>query len=135
MTISKQEKDLMSLIEDYRNNECQKLLSSAHEKVEFISQKAFSKAREQVHKTIISERQRAKEHIYEAQAELKTQHRIQVKQADAMILELSRKRIEQQLLKNWHNSRTRHIWISNALHSAIKCLPKGEWQIHHKASG
>jgi hypothetical protein len=131
MDISKQEKRLMLLIEDYRENECQKLLSSAHKKVALILQKAFHKAREYVHTTIVSERQRSSERIHLAQAELETHKRKHERLADAMVLELGRERIKQQLLKSWHDNHSRQLWISNAFLSALKYLPHGNWQIHH----
>lgn len=131
MDFSDQEKRLMMLIEDYSKNECQKLLSSAHDKAAMILHKAFHKSRKNVQATIVTERQRAMERIHAAQAELKTQRRIHARQGDAMVLELGRKRIKQQLLNNWNNHNSRQIWISNALQSALKCLSQGDWYIHY----
>jgi len=131
MTISTQEKSLMLLVEDYHKNECQKLLSSAHDKVTMMLHKAFHKAREYVHETIESERQRSTDRIQAAQSELQTQQRKHSRQADTMILELGRKRIKQQLLHHWQSSSSRQIWISKAINSALKCLPQGHWQVHH----
>lgn len=121
----------MTLIEHYRSNECQQLLTAAHEKTSMLLHKAFHKAREYVHETIVSERQRSAEHIHVAQAELKTQKRKHTQQADAMILKLGRQAIRQQLLTNWHNNSTRQIWLKNAVNSALKHLPHGDWWIHH----
>ncbi|MCP3848792.1 MAG: hypothetical protein GY694_00935 [Gammaproteobacteria bacterium] len=131
MDFSDQEQYLMMLIEDYCKNECQELLSSANNKAEMISHKAFHKSRKNVQAIIVTERQRAKECIQAAQAELKTQKRKHARQADALVLELGRKRIKQQLLNNWNAVNSRQIWISNALQTALKCLSQGDWYIHY----
>lgn len=131
MDSSHQEKRFLQLIEDYQKKECHKVLLSADAKVSNLLRKAFHKAREYVHTTIIAERQRSAERIHAAQAELRTQKRQHMRKADEMILKLGRKRIKQQLLNDWQNSSNRQIWISKAIHSALERLPHEDWQIHH----
>jgi len=131
MDIKQQEQRLTQMIENYRNSECQSLLSSTNKKVSYRLKKAFHKARADVHTTIVTEKQRVKERIHRAQAELETKRRKQSIQADTLILELGFKNIKQQLLNSWQNDSSRQNWINSAVESALKSLPYGDWYLHH----
>lgn len=131
MTQEDNERRLIHMVEQQRDDECRKLVERAQSEARDLLRKTYRRVRRRLHAEVESERERARAKTTAARAELETMRRRHRQLMNAVILEATRERLPHKLTSQWQDPETRAAWIAAALELALKKLPKGTWRIHH----
>jgi hypothetical protein len=134
MTQEDNERRLIHIVEQQRDDECRKLLERAQSEARDLLRKTYRRVRRRLHAEVTSERERAHAKITASRGELETRRRQHQKLVNAVILEAARERLPAKLTQRWQDPKTRANWITTALEQALEKLPKGSWHIRHPAA-
>lgn len=129
--MQQQEQELISLIESYRDRECDSLIAQAQHKRKELVHNAHHEARERLHKAVERERPRALLRIRTAEAELHTKKRaVKQRNAQALIRE-GWKLLTEGLQQRWTDDNSRRAWIDLCVTAALDNLPAKHWTVSH----
>ncbi len=134
MNIRDQQVKLIALVDEFRDQECRKLMESARLKCRHIVKAEYHNAKQQVHQAVRSERERAISMIRSAEAELHTRHRAKHQRFAQSLLKVGWTRLEQVLLEKWLQPDERRCWIKSCAKEAINRLPSADcWFVQYPA--
>lgn len=125
---------LLARVERDREERCGEILQAARDEADTIRQEAYSRARQRLHRTVETERQRVRRRLRSVQAEQATHLRQRRNQRINTSLEKAWDKLEDALHKRWSDPRGRQEWVRGALEQARHFLPPGTWTLTHPAS-
>jgi hypothetical protein len=133
MSLHENESRLLELVDQWRDDECLRLLDRARDEALDLLLTTHQRARKQVHAIIQSERGRLRNRVAAARAELETKRRLHRHQLGSVILEAAHRRLPERLAERWADPQSRAVWIRNAVTFALQRLPAGRWRVRHAA--
>ncbi|MEF8792456.1 hypothetical protein [Thiohalorhabdus sp.] len=125
---------LLARVERDREERCREILQAARDEADAIRQEAYSRARQRLHRTVETERQRVRRRLRSVEAEQATHVRQRRHQRISNSLEKAWNRLEEALHKRWSNPQGREEWVRGALEQARHFLPPGTWTLTHPSS-
>ncbi len=131
MKTAQREAALIRLVEDYRDQECRRLLQEAESQARGLLHQAFRRERGNLHQRVVAERARAAGLIQAAKAERSTRERRRGEKGDAAMLDAAWPRLRACLLQRWADPTARRLWVGSHLDQALALLPAEEWVIRH----
>jgi hypothetical protein len=131
MNIEQREHGLLKLVDDYREQECRRLLDEARTQARELRRQAYARERAALHQRVTAERARAQGLIQAAEAERATRERRRGEQTDAALVDAAWPRLVDALKARWNNTETRRAWVGHALGEALRRLERGDWLVRH----
>lgn len=131
MNVEERERMLLKLVEEWREQECRKIIAEAEAKAAELRQQAFSRERAALHQRVVAERSRARSLIQAARAERMTRERRRSEHGDALVIGEAWPRLRARLAERWSDAEGRSRWVAGALQQALERLPHQGWIIHH----
>ena len=131
MSPNDNEQQLLQLVSQWRDDECQRLLDRAWDEGLELLRKARRRGRRHLHEAVQAERERNRGRIAAAEAELQTLRRQHEQQLGSVILAAARRRLPERLAEHWADQQMRSAWIRSAARQALLRLPRGRWSIRH----
>lgn len=131
MNLVDRQKGLLKLVEDYREQECRRILGAAQQDAEQLLRKTYRRERAQFHKRVAAERSRAQALIQAARAERATRARWLSERTSLDLLESAWPLLRERLLARWRVPEQRQRWASCYLHRALDLLPRSRWTVRH----
>jgi len=131
MNLGERREALLRLVEDYREQECRRILASAQEEASELRRRAFAKQRAYLHSRVLAERSRIRDSIQGARAERATRQRWTSERRSLELLESAWPLVRERLLARWQVPEQRRHWTSTCLHRALVLLPHGPWIVRH----
>ena len=131
MTTGEQERELIALVEGYRQRTCTEFITQAHNTRKELIHNTYREARERLHQAVERERSRANLRLRTAIAELHTKRRAVEQRYAQALLQASWNLLADGLRKRWLNMEGRRAWIYRCALTAIQNLPATEWTVKH----
>jgi hypothetical protein len=136
MTPGDNERRLLALVGQWRDEECLKLLDRARDEALELLRNTHRRGRRHLRRAVLEERERNRSSIAAAEAELETLRRRHRQQLGSVILTAARKRLPDRLAEQWADPRMRGAWIRNAARQALARLPPPgragrRWTVRH----
>jgi hypothetical protein len=131
MKLEERERALLKLVEDWRDQECRKIIAEAEGRAAEVRRRAFARERDGLHQRVVAERGRARALIQAARAERTTRERRRSEQGDALVIAAAWPRLRQRLHARWDDAGTRADWVASALDQALERLPRRDWVVRH----
>jgi flagellar biosynthesis/type III secretory pathway protein FliH len=131
MSTHETQQKLIDELEQWRDDECLRLLDRAREEALELLRNSHQRARRHVHEAVDSERARVRVRIGAARAELETLRRQHRQQLGSIILETVREHLPEVLAERWADPAARKAWIRNTAAQALQRLPRGRWTVRH----
>jgi hypothetical protein len=122
---------LLELIEAERARQCGQILGGANAQAAALRAKARNDALMQLRQAYAQQRQRRRERIAAAQAQLATRRRLHEQQRMAGLLRQAWQQLPAALLALWSEPGARAAWVAQVLAFARSRLPPGAWRIVH----
>jgi hypothetical protein len=133
MNLEERKAALLKLVEDYREEECRRILDAAREEAGRMIAETYRRERAYLHERIVAERSRAQARIQAARAERATRERWAGERISTGLLASAWPRLRSRLAARWQEPEGRRAWTERYLAEALQLLPKGRWQIRHAA--
>jgi vacuolar-type H+-ATPase subunit E/Vma4 len=131
MNLGERREALLRLVEDYREQECRRILASAQDEASELRRRAFAKQRAYLHSRVLAERSRIRDSIQGARAERATRQRWTSERRSLELLDSAWSLVRERLLARWREPEQRRRWTSACLHQALDLLPHGPWIVRH----
>ena len=131
MNLQERQKGLLRLVQDYREQECRRILEAARQEAADIRSQSFHKLRAHLHSRVVAERSRARERIQAARAEQTTQERSARERMSLELLRTAWPLLRERLLARWREPEQRRRWTAAYLRRALSMLPHGRWTVRH----
>lgn len=131
MNLDERQKGLLRLVEDYREQECGRILAAARQEAAELVRQSFHKQRGHLHSRVVAERSRAQARIQAARAEQATQERRTGEVETLELLKSAWPLLRERLLARWQVPEQRRRWVETYLHRALDLLPHGRWTVRH----
>jgi len=131
MNVEERERMLLKLVEDWREQECRKIIAEAEARAAELRKQAFSRERAALHQRVVAERSRARSLIQAARAERMTRERRRSEHGDALVIGEAWPRLRARLTERWRDPEGRARWVAGALQQALARLPHRGWVIRH----
>ena len=131
MKVEERERALLKLVEDWREQECRRILAEAEARAAEVRSRAFARERKALHERVIAERSRARALIQAARAERATRERRRSEHGDALVIAAAWPRLRERLQACWQQAGTRADWVAAALEQALARLPRRDWLVRH----
>jgi hypothetical protein len=131
MRLEERERELLKLLDEYRDQECRKFLDAARAEAERTAERAYRRERARLHERVVAERAAARGRIQAVRAERDTRSRGGTERAHARILEQAWPLLRQTLGQRWQTPEGRRGWAAGAIDQARRTLPPGDWTIRH----
>jgi hypothetical protein len=133
MKLEERKAALLKLVEEYREQECRRILDAAREEAGRLVAETYRKERAHLHVRIVSERSRAQARIQAARAELATRERWSRERTSISLLDSAWPRLRDRLAARWGGPAGRRAWVKRYLGEALALLPRGPWRVRHAA--
>lgn len=134
MNSKDQETQLIALVDDFRDQECRKLMENAHNKYQELLKTEYQNAKRQVHQAVERERERAIFQVRSAEAELHTRLRANNQRIAQSLLKVGWGHLEKELTEKWQQQDGRRLWIRRCAKEALIRLPASEcWVVQYPA--
>jgi len=133
MKLEDRQAGLLKLVEQYRDQECARLLDAARAEAKALIAETFRKERAFLHGRIVGERSRALARIQAARAERATRERWSSERTSLGLLGSAWPRLRERMVARWADPAGRQVWADRYLREALLVLPKGRWEIRHAA--
>jgi hypothetical protein len=133
MKLEDRQSGLLKLVEQYRDQECARLLDAARAEAKALIAETYRKERAFLHSRIVGERSRAQARIQAARAERSTRERWSSERASLGLLTAAWPRLRACLASRWADPEGRRTWAERYLREALIVLPKGRWEVRHAA--
>ena len=131
MNLDERQKGLLRLVEDYREQECGRILAAARQEAAELVRQSFHKQRGHLHSRVVAERSRAQARIRAARAEQATQERQISEHMNLELLKSAWPLLRERLLAHWQVPEQRGRWAETYLRRALDLLPHGRWTVRH----
>jgi len=131
MNLRERQEGLLRLVDEYREQECRRVLTEARKEAAELRRQSFRKQRTYLHSRILAERSRIRSRIQAAQAEQVTRERWTREQRNLELLQSAWPLVRERLLAYWRVSEPRRRWAETYLHRALDLLPPGRWTVRH----
>jgi hypothetical protein len=131
MNLEERQKALLQLVEDYREQECRRILEAARAEAAAVLDATWRRERGHLHARVVAERARAQARIRAAEAERATRERWVNDRTHTDLLAAAWPRLREALLERWRDPDGRERWVRSHLDQALAVLPKGGWMIRH----
>lgn len=131
MTLDKRTQALLDLVEDDRRTQNDATLTRAQAQADALLMQARTEAHQRVREVFAEERQRAQARVAAARATLQTRRRLHEQRHTAAWLALGWLQLPGALRARWRDYTSRRLWITAAVQSASRALPRGAWRIGH----
>lgn len=131
MNLAERQKGLLKLVEDYREQECRRLLDAARQEASALLRKTYRRESGQLHKRVVAERSRAQSVIQAARAERATRERRTSEHLSLDLLESAWPLLRERLLTRWRVPEQRQRWAARYLRQALGLLPRARWMVRH----
>jgi len=125
------ERRLAEMLRQWRDEECRQLRERADAEARELLQHTHRRARRDLHRAVLAERERNRGRIAAAEAELATLRRRHDQQMGSVIVAAARRRLPEKLAEHWADPERRRLWIRAAAAQALRRLPRGRWRIRH----
>jgi len=122
---------LLEIVEEYRKQQCDSLLTQAQQDSSQIVRQAYREARIRMHQDIQDSREHMRNELSGARAKLHTLMMQQRHQADQRFLEQSWKILADKLQARWQQPKLRKAWVEKIVANAIKMVPGKDWLVEH----
>jgi len=133
MKTEEREKGLLKLVDDYREQECRRILDEARAQARDLLRKTYQKERSHLHERVVWERSRAEGRIQAARAERATRERRKSERTSTDLLAAAWPRVREGLLDRWRGPLQRRQWVTGYLRQGLKMLPRQRWTVRHAA--
>lgn len=131
MNLSERQEGLLRLVDEYREQECLRVLGAARKEAAELRRQSFRKQRAYLHGRVLAERNRARSRIEAARAEQMTRERWIRERRNLELLQSAWPLVRERLLAHWRVSEQRRRWAETYLHRALEVLPRGRWTVRH----
>jgi hypothetical protein len=131
VNLDERQQGLLKLVEDYREQECGRILAAARQEAAELRTQSFRKQRARLHSRIVAERSRARLRIQAARAELATRERWTSERTNLELLQTAWPLLRERLLARWRVPEQRQRWAGTYLRQAIALLPRARWTVRH----
>jgi hypothetical protein len=134
MKLEDRRKALLLVVQEYREQECRRLLDAAQAEAAGLIRDTFRKQRSLLHNRVVAERARAQARIQAARAERATRDRRRTEQASIVLLEAAWPLLRARLADLWSVPERRRAWTERYLRRGLELLPRGRWEVRHAAA-
>lgn len=124
-----QVQELLELVEQNRESRCNEILEQAGRRARDIVGQTHRGARTRLHQAVEDERQRTRQRLAAAQAELQSRHRQHWHQLARELIDAAWQRLEPALEHRWRKDTSRAQWVDSLVIQALESLPAGTWHI------
>lgn len=131
MNLVERQEGLLRLVEDYREQECGRVLAAARQEAAEIRAQSFHKQKAHLHGRVVAERSRARAVIQAARAEQMTKKRWASERSSLELLQFAWPLLRELLSARWRLPEQRRRWAETYLHRALDLLPHGQWTVRH----
>jgi hypothetical protein len=131
MKLEETERRLVGVVEDWRDDECLRLLDRARDEALELLRSTYKRARQHLREAADAERAAARGRIASARAELQTLRRRHEQQLGSIVLAAAWERLPQTLAERWADPEARGAWIRSTAAQALARLPRGRWVVRH----
>ena len=122
---------LLEIVEAYRKEQCDALITQAKLDSRHIIRQAYRDARIRLHQDVQNSREHMRSELSSARAKLHTMMMQQRHQADQRFLEQSWNLLAAKLQARWQQPKQRQAWVQKIVVNAIKMVPGKDWLIEH----
>jgi vacuolar-type H+-ATPase subunit H len=122
---------LLEVVNNHRDERCDKIRSEAHQHAREIVRQAYRDARQRLHRDVQESRQQMQRSIASARAKQKTQARLHKQQEDLQFLDMAWRQLHDMLATRWRSSDTRESWVEKIFLQACQALLENSWQVEH----
>ena len=122
---------LLEIVNDYQEQQCDKILEHARSQSRKIVRQAYRNARLRLHHDIQESRLSMEQELSAARAKQHTFLMQQRHREDQEFLNQAWQVLAEKLVQRWSNQKQRQIWIQNIITIALKALPAKNWQVDH----
>jgi len=131
MNLAERQQGLLKLVEDYREQECRRLLDAARQEASALLRETYRREMGQLHRRVVAERSRAQSVIQAARAERATRERRTSEHLNLDQLESAWPLLRERLLARWRVPEQRQRWAARYLRRALDLLPRSHWMVRH----
>lgn len=131
MNLGERQEGLLKLVEEYRDQECQRILAAARQEAADLRRQSFRKHRAHLHSQVLAERSCARARIQAARAERATRDRLVGEVKNLALLRSAWPLLRERLVVRWRSPEQRRRWTETHLRRALDLLPHGHWTVHH----
>jgi hypothetical protein len=129
--MDEQQQKLISLVEAYRDRECDSLFAQARYTSKELIHNAYREARQRFQNAVERERPRAVLRIRRADAELHTKKRAVEQRNAQALLRQGWTLLARGLQERWQDDQSRHAWVTLCATTAMGSLPMKHWTVTH----
>jgi len=122
---------LLALVEADRAARCAQIADEARAHTAALLTPAQAEARAGMREAFEAQRQRRRDRLAAAQAQLATRQRLHGQQRSAALLRQAWPGLHAQLLQRWQQPASRQAWVDFVRHDAQARLRPGAWRIVH----
>lgn len=131
MNLDERRRALLRLVQDYRDQECRRILEAARHEAAGILRHSYGAGRAHLHERIVAERNRARARILAARADQATRVRFADERRKFELLASAWPLVRERLLAQWQRPEPRRLWVRTYLRRALELLPEGHWRVRH----
>jgi hypothetical protein len=131
MSIDRQTRALLDLVEADRRQKCDAILAVAQDRGSAVLKQAHADARARMRKAFQEERAQRDARVGAARANLQTRRRLADQQRAAALLAAGWKKLPEELLRRWRDPGLRRRWVATVVAGARAALPGTAWRIVH----
>lgn len=122
---------LLEIVEAYRKQQCDALITQAKQDSRRIVRQAYREARMRMRQDIQDSREHMRSELSSARAKLHTMMMQQRHQADLRFLEQSWNLLAAKLQARWQQPKLRQAWVQKIVRNATKMVPGKDWLVEH----
>lgn len=122
---------LLEIVDGFRNQQCEVLLSQAREQAKQMVRHTYRNARNRLRTSILEDRQQLDQSLASVRAKRHTFIMQQKHQASRLFLDDSWKLLKKILVQRWGETKLRQLWVKSIIDVAIDSLPAIDWLIEH----
>jgi hypothetical protein len=131
MSVEDRTQALLDLVEADRRTQVDAILGDARAEVAALLAQAHRGARARMRQAFADERRQRDERVHAADANLKTCHRLNVRQRSTALLDEAWRRLPDALYALWRTPGARGAWVAHIVAQARSALPAQGWRIDH----
>ncbi|WP_455200575.1 hypothetical protein [Kaarinaea lacus] len=122
---------LLEIVEAYRKQQCDALITQAKQDSQHIVRQAYREARVRMRQDIQDSREHMRNELSSARAKLHTLMMQQRHEADQRFLEQSWNLLAAKLQARWQQPKQRQAWVQKIVLNAGKMVPGKDWLVEH----
>ena len=131
MNVAEREQELLAVVREYQDGECARVLESALKEGDRLIREGWNEARRRLRRVVSEERERARNQLRSAEAELSTRKRMHDQRSSLALLTEAWGDLRTELVHQWSDPEGRRRWVRRVMAEAKASLPPGPKTLTH----